>query len=245
MKRLLPILFFCVAAFAQLPQPGPGGGGSSGPTHTTGSGAPVGACTSKNRYTDTTAEEVYECVDSAWKRSLTTDDGATGVVELTEGSAPSNAPSGTQRLYFDSSDHVLKAKNSSGTVALIGGYPRVVVTAEYTDRATSVTEFNLLASAPAGMYRLLYYAAVRALAGGTCTITSTHKYTYAGSEKTINATAMDLNISTVVTTSNYNNNGIFFMVDDGTNIKLSTSVSGAGCGGAQRYDAYYALERVR
>jgi hypothetical protein len=35
---------------------------------------------------------------------------------ITEGSAPSNATSGDQKLYLDSSDHHLKRKNSSGTV---------------------------------------------------------------------------------------------------------------------------------
>lgn len=35
---------------------------------------------------------------------------------VTESTAPSNADSGDQKLYIDSSDHKLKRKNSSGTV---------------------------------------------------------------------------------------------------------------------------------
>lgn len=38
---------------------------------------------------------------------------------ITEGSAPSNADSGDQKLYIDSSDHKLKRKDSSGTVVSI------------------------------------------------------------------------------------------------------------------------------
>lgn len=38
---------------------------------------------------------------------------------ITEGSAPSNADSGDQKLYIDSADHKLKRKNSSGTVVTI------------------------------------------------------------------------------------------------------------------------------
>lgn len=40
-------------------------------------------------------------------------------VIITEGSAPSNADSGDQKLYIDSADHKLKRKDSSGTVVSI------------------------------------------------------------------------------------------------------------------------------
>lgn len=40
-------------------------------------------------------------------------------VLILEGSAPSSPSAGNQRLYVDSSDHVLKLKNSSGTVSTL------------------------------------------------------------------------------------------------------------------------------
>jgi hypothetical protein len=40
---------------------------------------------------------------------------------VVEGSAPSSPGAGNQKLFIDSSDHLLKYKNSSGTVTTVGG----------------------------------------------------------------------------------------------------------------------------
>jgi hypothetical protein len=39
---------------------------------------------------------------------------------IVEGAAPASPPAGDQRLYIDSADHVLKRKNSAGTVTVVG-----------------------------------------------------------------------------------------------------------------------------
>lgn len=40
---------------------------------------------------------------------------------ITEGSAPSSPAAGDQKLFIDSADHLLKLKNSAGTVTAVGG----------------------------------------------------------------------------------------------------------------------------
>lgn len=40
---------------------------------------------------------------------------------ITEGSAPSSPSAGNQRLFIDVADHLVKVKNSSGTVTSVGG----------------------------------------------------------------------------------------------------------------------------
>jgi len=42
-------------------------------------------------------------------------------VLVTEGSAPASPAAGKQRVFIDSADHVLKVKNSAGTVTAVGG----------------------------------------------------------------------------------------------------------------------------
>ena len=68
-------------------------------------------------------------------------------VIVVEGSAPSNADSGDQKLFIDSADHHLKRKNSSGTVVDIesGGSALTVVQGATT--VTPVTEINFTAGA--------------------------------------------------------------------------------------------------
>jgi hypothetical protein len=39
---------------------------------------------------------------------------------IVEGAAPASPPAGDQRIYIDSADHVLKRKNSAGTVTVVG-----------------------------------------------------------------------------------------------------------------------------
>lgn len=56
---------------------------------------------------------------------------------VTEGSAPASPAAGKQRVFIDSADHLLKVKNSSGTVSSVGGSGSGSITASGYTQSTA------------------------------------------------------------------------------------------------------------
>lgn len=111
---------------------------------------------------------------------------------------------------------------------------------EVTDQATTVASGNLLAAASAGLYQVSVYIHTKIAAGGVCTAAVTLGWTYNGGAKTVDMVAShDLNSDEA---ASYHTATI--KVDAATNITRTITVAGAGCGGAQRWDASIPLVRL-
>jgi hypothetical protein len=111
---IVAFLLFSGVAYGQA-------GGSQSPGPKTGSGAPAGGCGTQDLYIDTVGGNLYDCKAGLW--NLVTGGGGggafinglgTGFQDVTEIAAPANPGAGNDRLYLNSSTHLLTCITSSG-----------------------------------------------------------------------------------------------------------------------------------
>lgn len=128
-----------------------------------------------------------------------------------------------------------------GALATAGlGLPPILTAWSALGQIVTIAQADLLALAPAGQYRTSMYIDTTAAAGGACTAQVVLEWTYNAAAMTKNLVAAhDLNVL-----NGFSDNLTTIAVDAGTDIHRTVTVAGGGCGGAQRFDVYIALERL-
>jgi hypothetical protein len=142
-----------------------------------------------------------------------------------EGSAPASPAAGDQALFVDSADHVLKLKNSSGTVSAVSG-GSLTSTKTLLGSDVTMTSANTFYDGPS-----VSLAAGTWLLNGSLQITTTS----AGNEVTIKlwdgttvAASAEMGLSTT-----YNSTGSYHisaLVSPGTTTSYKLSAAGTGTG---------------
>lgn len=76
---------------------------------------------------------------------------------VTEGSAPASPAAGKQRVFIDSADHLLKVKNSSGTVSSVGGGSAgaLVLLEQHTASSSASLDFTTFISSTYDTYQVI------------------------------------------------------------------------------------------
>lgn len=137
---------------------------------------------------------------------------------------------------------------TAGTITSYGGQTTagrgvspILAAYSATAQAGAIAAGNLLAAAPAGMYRISSYIHTTTVAGGACTEDIVIGWTYnAGAKTETVITGHDLNAD-----ESSHDDASVIQVDAGANITRELTQAGGGCGGGlQRFDVYITLERL-
>lgn len=102
-------------------------GGQTSSTPQTGSGAPSGNCGVGSLYVNTTTGDLYDCNAGAWNKVNGGGSGAfsgglgTSFQDATEIAAPANPAAGNDRLWLDSTTHLLACHTSGGANCMPSG----------------------------------------------------------------------------------------------------------------------------
>jgi hypothetical protein len=247
---------------------GAGGGGGGILTQKTGTGDPNGSqtCvtpspTDRAIYFDTAALETWECVGiNAWNRVIDTPGTGSVVMNGSFNATDLGMPVGVGMAALQFGDQGLEyfphggslsrtvipnncsATSGGGVLSAIGndGFTtcHVPTVDAQTGNTANIAVGNLLASAPAGLYRVNAYVHTTAPEGSACTLDVDISYAYNGGAKTVNlVSAHNLNVDENATSGTR-----LIQIGNATNIQRS--LTGSCTRTAYVYDYTIALERV-
>jgi hypothetical protein len=245
-----------------------GGGGGGILIQKTGTGDPNGtqpcvapSTTDRTIYFDTAALETWECVSAnAWNRIIDTPGTGSVIMNGSFNATDLGMPVGIGMAALQFGDQGLEyfpnggslsrtvvpnncaVTSGGGVLSSVGNDGFIACRTPTVDSQTgktgSVTIGNLLAAAPAGLYRVNVYAHTTTPEGSACTLDVDISYTYNGSPKTVNLiSGHNLNVDETATSGTR-----LIQVDNSANIQRS--LTGSCTRTAYIFDYTIALERV-